>query len=273
MRGARIVCAQDALKSITLKNAGGDKATVYPFGACVTSYVKGGTDYLMVRPDAKMDGSKPISGGIPHCFPQFGPGAIQQHGFARNLDWDIVDESATSVTFSLTESAYTMDMWPYKFSATYTVSLGDDALNTELCVTNTDTKNWDFTAALHSYWSCSAIKNVAVKSPSFDGATYLDKMLSPPSDVKSKSDTIKIKSETDAVYSGVSGDVKLADSGRKGPLTIDSYLGWSDTVVWNPYGNEGMGFDSFICVESAQASSPVSLAPGEYWTGAMKVKP
>lgn len=23
-----------------------------------------------MRPDAKMDGSKPISGGIPHCFPQ-----------------------------------------------------------------------------------------------------------------------------------------------------------------------------------------------------------
>ena len=43
----------------------------------------------MVRPDAKMDGSKPISGGIPHCFPQFGPGAIQQHGFARNETWEV----------------------------------------------------------------------------------------------------------------------------------------------------------------------------------------
>lgn len=30
-----------------------------------------------------MDGSKPISGGVPHCFPQFGPGEIQQHGFLR----------------------------------------------------------------------------------------------------------------------------------------------------------------------------------------------
>ena len=29
-----------------------------------------GNDALMVRPDAKMDGSKPISGGIPFCFPQ-----------------------------------------------------------------------------------------------------------------------------------------------------------------------------------------------------------
>lgn len=38
--------------------------------------------------------SKPISGGIPHCFPQFGPGELQQHGFARNLSWTIASTSA-----------------------------------------------------------------------------------------------------------------------------------------------------------------------------------
>ena len=73
--------AGEGLQTITLSNAAGDSATIYKFGACVTSYTKGGVDYLQVRPDAKLDGSKPISGGIPFCFPQFGPGAIQQHGF------------------------------------------------------------------------------------------------------------------------------------------------------------------------------------------------
>ena len=80
------------LNSIRLTNAAGDVATVATFGACVTSYVKDGVDALMIRPDAKLDGSKPISGGIPHCFPQFGPGAIQQHGFARNLDWKVEEQ-------------------------------------------------------------------------------------------------------------------------------------------------------------------------------------
>jgi len=37
------------------------------------------------------DGSKPIYGGVPICWPQFGPGDIQQHGFARNLKWECVD--------------------------------------------------------------------------------------------------------------------------------------------------------------------------------------
>ena len=65
----------------------------------------------------------------------------------------------------------------------------------------------------------------------------------------------------------------VAAAARKQPLTISNTLGWSDTVVWNPYGDEGMGFDSFVCVESAQASSPVILQPSEYWTGAMSIKP
>lgn len=45
---------------------------------------------LYVRPDAKLDGSRPIAGGVPLCFPQFGPGEMQQHGFARNLEWEVI---------------------------------------------------------------------------------------------------------------------------------------------------------------------------------------
>jgi D-hexose-6-phosphate mutarotase len=41
------------------------------FGAVVTSWKQpSGDEVLYVRPDAKFDKSKPISGGIPFCFPQ-----------------------------------------------------------------------------------------------------------------------------------------------------------------------------------------------------------
>jgi D-hexose-6-phosphate mutarotase len=54
-------------------------AEVYLYGACTTSWKTAeGKDLLFVRPDAVFTGQKPISGGIPHCFPQFGPGSIQQ---------------------------------------------------------------------------------------------------------------------------------------------------------------------------------------------------
>lgn len=46
-------------------------AQIYLFGAVVTSWKQpSGDEVLYVRPDAKFDKSKPISGGIPFCFPQ-----------------------------------------------------------------------------------------------------------------------------------------------------------------------------------------------------------
>lgn len=49
----------------------GASAEVYLYGGVVTSYKDAdGTEFIAVRPDAKMDGSKPISGGLSHCWPQ-----------------------------------------------------------------------------------------------------------------------------------------------------------------------------------------------------------
>ena len=75
-----------------------------------------------------------------------------------------------------------------------------------------------------------------------------------------------------SIYQDVWGDLKITDRRDASVLGIKA-SGWTDTVVWNPYGDEGMGFNEFICVESAQASSSVPLAPGEYWTAAMDVVP
>ena len=76
-----------------------------------------------MRPDAKMDGSKPISGGLSHCFPQFGPGDIQQHGFARNVDWAVESMGDSSVTLKLSPSDYTTAMWDKPFECTFTTTL------------------------------------------------------------------------------------------------------------------------------------------------------
>ena len=50
---------------------------------------------------------------------QFGPGAMQQHGFARNLEWEIgstsadlqPDERDPEVELVLTDNDYTRAMW------------------------------------------------------------------------------------------------------------------------------------------------------------------
>eukprot|EP00434_Breviolum_minutum_P003100 symbB.v1.2.002727.t1/scaffold146.1/size298692/8 len=61
---------------------GDSEAKVYLRGANVTSFTVKGVEWIGLRADCKLDGSKAnISGGLPICFPQFGPGeVIPQHG-------------------------------------------------------------------------------------------------------------------------------------------------------------------------------------------------
>lgn len=60
-------------------------------GATLTSWKVEGQENIFVSSKAIRDGSKPIRGGIPVCFPAFGPWAPgPQHGFARGSNkWKI----------------------------------------------------------------------------------------------------------------------------------------------------------------------------------------
>jgi glucose-6-phosphate 1-epimerase len=80
MKGERAAGIDDHIKFMNngegqtkaiLKHSCGAGAEVHLFGACITSWTQAtGDEILYCRPDAKFDGSKPISGGMPHCFPQ-----------------------------------------------------------------------------------------------------------------------------------------------------------------------------------------------------------
>lgn len=73
---AGLMTSSDGLEYVKLVDPDtGATSDIYLFGGVVTSYKDGdGTEFIAVRPDAKLDGSKPISGGLSHCWPQFGPG-------------------------------------------------------------------------------------------------------------------------------------------------------------------------------------------------------
>ncbi|KAH8058686.1 glucose-6-phosphate 1-epimerase [Aureococcus anophagefferens] len=240
--GAYLEKDAEGLYYVALEHESGASAKAFVYGADVTSYKDAsGTEWIAVRPDAKMDGSKPISGGLSHCFPQFGPGAIQQHGFARNVDWDI--------------------MWDEPFVVDFEVALSAASLDTKMTVTNTGSgDSFDFQAALHSYFDVSDINATSIAG-SFKGKTFLDKMQDPPKETKETRDVITVGEEYDRVYKG-SNDPVLKDKGKGKALTIDNKAGWKDTVLWSPYGDEGMGYKNFLCVESV-AFDPVSLAAGE----------
>lgn len=248
----------------------GATSDVYLYGGVVTSYVVNGVDYIAVRPDAKTDGSKPISGGLSHCWPQFGPGEIQQHGFARNVNWTVKSMTDTSLQLEMAPSDYTKEMWDKEFLCTFSVELEESQLSTIMNVNNKGEEPFDFQAALHSYFTVSSLENLEITG-SFKGKEFLNKMVGEEGEIQTEErDVISISEEYDRVYKGVNDPI-LNDKGTGMRLAVLNAEGWADTVVWNPYGNEGMGYNNFVCVESVKFD-PVTLGGGESWTGKMDLK-
>jgi glucose-6-phosphate 1-epimerase len=282
---------EGGLPKCVLTHKNGSRAEVYLFGAnCVSWVLPSGDDVLFLRPDAVWDRSKPIAGGIPLCFPRFGPSAeMQQHGFARNLDWSVISSSADpnpddpepSVMLSLKDNEYTRQIWPCAFQATYEVTLRHEKLRLELCVLNPEQDKKgrgndtaiEFTAALHTYvevMDASDTTKVFVKG--LEGKKFVDKT-----------------KDVSNVQPGVStGDLSFGDAvglvdrvyfetepetllhvGTGAAVAIENTAGWTDTVVWNPHttlpGDDKNVWKKFVCVESACVSKPVVLETAKVW--------
>jgi len=141
------------------------------FGASVASYKTNGIEWLGMRDDTVFDGAKPIGGGLPLCFPQFGPGKMRQHGFARDLPWRVLeDETRDGVcVLELTDNEETRAMWPHAFRCVYRVELQDGRLSTVFTVENTSNAAFSFQAGLHSYYAVKDAKMCTVTG-TFAGA-------------------------------------------------------------------------------------------------------
>ena len=260
------------LPKAVLTHVCGSKVEVYLYGANVLSWCQPrGDEILYVRPDAKFDKSKAISGGIPVCFPQFGPGALRQHGFARDSDWGVASTSADdnpddpdpSIELMLEDNESTIAEWPHKFKVVYTITLHRDVLQTEFRVFNTGDGDFDVTAALHSYFEVAGIRNAHVAG--LEALPFLDKIPNPSDPVEraQAGDVIEFKGPTDSVYKNAPQEVVLS-VGTGAGIQIQNE-GWTDAVVWNPWTEMPECYDSFACVENAVAVTPVVVPPGGSW--------
>ncbi|BFG39138.1 hypothetical protein CerSpe_254120 [Prunus speciosa] len=265
--GVKFAEGEEKLPKVVLTSAGGSEADIYLFGGCITSWkVPSGRDLLFVRPDAVFNKKKPISGGVPHCFPQFGPGAIQQHGFARNLDWSVIDsenvQGDPAITLELKDGEYSRSMWDFSFQALYKVTLQTKSLSTELVIKNTDSKPFSFSTALHTYFRASA-QGASVKG--LKGCKTLNKDPDPknPLEGKEERDGVTFPGFVDCVYLEAPNELHL-DNGLGDIISIKN-TNWTDAVLWNPYLTMEACYKDFVCVENAKIGN-VQLEPGHTWT-------
>lgn len=244
-------------------------------GAHVATFQPRGEEpVIWLSPYAKFAPGKSIRGGVPICWPWFGPhktdSKLPGHGYARTVPWEVLETQAltdgsTLLRFGLIESDATRAQWPHPSTVQLEVTVGK-ALRVVLITTNTGSAAFELGEALHTYFQISDVEKTTIRG--LENCAYLDKV----QDFAhcTQKDGIVIGSEVDRVYINTAVDCVVEDKGLKRAIRI-AKQGSMSTVVWNPWtekadkmGDFGEnGHRGMVCVESGNAmENIVTLAPG-----------
>jgi glucose-6-phosphate 1-epimerase len=236
----------------------------------------GGSPLFLSRESGFEEG-KAVRGGIPICFPWFGPNqtnpSLPSHGFARTTAWQ-VESVADELVLGLESSEHTLALWPHAFRANYRVAVDENRLYLALDVHNTGEAPFTFEAALHTYFRVSDVRSVVIDG--LDGKTYLDQL--DHRRPKTQKSIVTFEGETDRIYLDSPGPVTLMDGERT--VRISDRGGWRSTVVWNPWIEKAralkdLGDDEwtqFVCIEAGVvADDAVTVGPGDFSTLAIEI--
>lgn len=252
-----------------------DKATagIALHGGHVVSFQPAGQPELIwMSEEAIFDGSAALRGGIPVCWPWFGRIAAPAHGFARSSQWQLVEhrenENGVIVELGLTNSEQSLAIWPYQFDARLIVEVTDQ-LKVTLKVTNTDTKAWTFSGALHTYLNLGDIKQAQTTGM---GSEYIDSLQS--GKICTGGEVLQLTDTIDRVYTKPESEILVHDPVFNRTIKVENQ-GHNSAVLWNPWaeGAQSMadmadtGYQTFLCVESTVHATSLekghSLQPGE----------
>jgi glucose-6-phosphate 1-epimerase len=236
---------------------------------------RGEQPVIWLSKDAKFAPGKSIRGGVPVCWPWFGPHPREEnfpaHGFARTVSWQVIGtedcgDGGVRLVLSLEQNDATRRYWPFSTELTMRISLGA-ALEIELITRNTGETPITVSEALHTYFEVGDVREIAIRG--LEDCEFLDKVDGGKS--RRQQGPVTIDGECDRVYLNTISDCLIDDPGLNRRIRI-SKRGSRSTVVWNPWqakaakmGDLGEeGFLKMVCVESANAAdNAVSIAAGE----------
>lgn len=238
----------------------------------------GNADLLWLSPNCLFTAGNALRGGVPVCLPWFGVNredpSKPKHGFARNRPWHLT--AAESKADGNCELVFTLvsepnELFAYAFTAELKMVLGKTAKLT-LSVTNTDSRAFACSWALHSYHPIASLTDVRVKG--LAGREYLDNLQGHAR--KLQIDDVAFNGEVDRVFPAIENALTIEGT----PSITINHHNCPSVIVWNPGAENaakiadiGAGQEqNYICVErGAVLDEQWQLAAGETQSGWVEI--
>ncbi|HUT41217.1 MAG TPA: D-hexose-6-phosphate mutarotase [Gammaproteobacteria bacterium] len=231
-------------------------------------------DVLFLSDRAYYQAGKAIKGGVPVCWPWFGPDPQGKgrpaHGFARTSAWKVLDTAAlengaTQLVLGLTLNDQTRSLWEGDIEAQLEITVGN-TLRLALTTHNRGNEPIELGQALHTYFAVGDIAKTMVSG--LEDRTYIDKVDN--SRQKVQMGAVTVSGEVDRIYTGVDRELQIHDAAHNRVIHIQAG-GSASAVVWNPWqaiaasmadlGDED--YRHMLCVETTNAGPDVvKLAAG-----------
>lgn len=245
----------------------------------------GQPDWLFLSPRARFQPGQAIRGGVPVCWPWFGPDPEGRgrpaHGFARQSVWALraatqEADGATRLCFALHDDEASRALWPQRFELLLDMRLGQ-TLQLRLSTHNRGDTPLRFTEALHSYFAVDHIDRAQVLG--LQHSPYFDQVPGATPQGAASGEALRFAGRLDRVYLQAPAQLRLQGAPGGRTLRLRSE-GSRHAVVWNPGAELAAGMvdlgagahEGFACVETANTGeAAITLAPGERHTLALSV--
>ena len=221
-------------------------------GGIITRWRRADQEILYLDEDRYADPTKTIRGGIPILFPICGnlPNdtysyqdqeyKLVQHGFARNLPWDVIatsTDNCASITLSLKSNESTLAVYPFACEIVFTYQLQGNSLKILQTYTNHSDSKMPFSAGFHPYF---AVKDKQALKLEIPGTEYFSNVTKNKVAFSGSFD-FELE-EIDAAFTKINQNY-TSFSDQKQKITLKYADFFSTLVFWTVKGKD------FICLE------------------------
>ena len=221
---------------------------------------------------AEICGPKAIRGGIPVCWPWFGPKeGSTQHGIVRTAEWRLLrDETIKGnhyVEMDLSSQNLPLSDWPFQWNLNMLITAAN-TFKLQLTTLNEGNETFFITQALHTYFLVGNIFDTQLSG--LDGKSYIDKTKQHES--FTQQGLLTIDQEIDRIYMDTQ-QIMIHDGANQRLIRVLSNHATA-MVIWNPWIEkcgtltdlQNEDYKKFVCVEAANFPDEIGIEPGQSYS-------